>query len=1076
MRICPNCGEENPDRAKFCLNCAQPLSDAALGPRETRKTVTVLFSDVTGSTGIGEKLDPESLRRVMGGYFEKMRAVIEHHGGTVEKYIGDAVMAVFGIPVLHEDDALRAVRAAIGMKAALTLYNQELQRERGVSIAVRTGINTGEVVAGIGDTGHTLVTGDPVNVAARFEQTARPDEVLIGEETYRLVRDAVEVVPLGSIAVKGKSEPVSAFKLIRVISGVEGFTRHFDSPMIGRENEKGLLTQAYERVRRESTSHLFTVLGSVGVGKSRLVSEFLAAVAAEAMVLQGRCLNYGEGITFYPVAEVVKKAAGIVDEDSAREILTKLAALMPDDDARDVVAERLAQMIGVIEATASAEEIAWSVRKLLEALARIRPVVVLFDDIHWGEPTFLDLAEQLADWSRDSPILLLCTAREELLDKRPGWGGGKMNATSILLEPLTVKECGVLIANLLGQAGLAADVTDRIGAAAEGNPLFVEQMVSMLIDEGEIARDGDTWIGVGDLNKIALPSTVQALIAARVDRLSSQERGVIERAAIVGTVFYRDAIAELSPEDERSTVGASLMALVRKELIRPERSDFAGQEAFRFRHIVIRDAAYEAMPKETRAERHERFAGWFEDLVGERVMEYEEILGFHLEVAHRYLIELGRGDDLVQHLGRRAAERLARAAHRALLRGDPSAAAQLLAQIDRLIEEDDLWCRASLTRAAALAALGDMATATDIYERVRASAVLRADRVLESRALLGIARAGISMGRDGSVSDARAVVERVVPLLQQAGDDAGLAQAWNVLADVGNSSQALEEMEQAAEKGLLHARKAGDAWAVAESIDQLGIAFMFGPKPADSVLARLETLLDEVGNNVKARATILVVQGFALGLLGHFDRARQLMTEGQEMLAERGNVFDARAFDMARGAMELKAANPAGAEAVLMRVCKVFERHGALAYLSTAAASLAEALYEQGRLEDALHWANASGSTAADDDMASHMAFRSVLSKILARNGDIDTARGIAEEALELADTTPEASSGRADCLKDVAETLELIGQPARALTLWRGALEEYERKGDVACIGLVRRRLAAAEAMASTAGRGISS
>ncbi|MDP9234798.1 MAG: AAA family ATPase [Actinomycetota bacterium] len=1068
MRICPNCHEENPDRAKFCLNCAQPLSGATAGPRETRKTVTVLFADVSGSTGIGEKLDPESLRRVMGGYFEKMRAVIERHGGTVEKFIGDAVMAVFGIPVLHEDDALRAVRAAVEMQAALTLYNQELQRERGVSIAVRTGINTGEVVAGIGDTGHTLVTGDPVNVAARFEQTAGPDEVLIGDETYRLVRDAVEVEPLGRIAVKGKSEPVSAFKLIRVISGVEGFTRHFDSPMVGRENEKALLTQAYERVRREGTSHLFTVLGSVGVGKSRLVSEFLTAVEAEAVVLQGRCLNYGEGITFYPVAEVVKKAAGIVEEDSAREILTKLAALIPDDDARDVAAQRLAQMMGVIEATASPEEIAWAVRKLLEALARKRPVVVLFDDIHWGEPTFLDLVEQLADWSRDAPILLVCNAREELLDKRPGWGGGKMNVTSILLEPLTGNECGILIENLLGQAGLAADVTDRISAAAEGNPLFVEQMLSMLIDEGGLVRDRETWISVGDLNKIAVPPTVQALIAARVDRLPSQERRVIERAAIAGTVFYWDAVSELSPEDERSTVGTSLMALVRKELIRPERSDFAGQEAFRFRHIVIRDAAYEAMPKETRAERHERFAGWLEGLVGERVMEYEEILGFHLEEAHRYLVELGRSDDLVQDLGRGAAERLARAARRALLRGDPSAAAQLLGQIDRLIEPDDLWCRASLTRATALNALGETPAATEIYERVRLSAAQRGDQVLESRALLGIATAGISMGRDGSASNARAVVERVVPLLQEAGDDAGLAQAWNVLADVGNNNQALAEMEQAAEKGLWHARKAGDAWAIAESIDQLGIAFMFGPKPADLVFARLEGLLEEVSNNVKAQATILFVQGFTLGVLGEFDRARQLMTEGQERLIERGYVFDARAFDMARAAIELKADNPAGAEAVLMRACELFERQGALAYLSTAAATLAEALYVQGRLDDALHWANVSASTTADDDMASHVAFRSVLSKILARKGDIEAATRIAEEVLELADRTPEASSLRADCLKDVAETFEIIGDPKRAVTLWRGALEEYGRKKDLSSIGHIQLRLDLAENLSS--------
>ncbi|HEX3325660.1 MAG TPA: AAA family ATPase, partial [Actinomycetota bacterium] len=897
-----------------------------------------------------------------------------------------------------------------------------------------------------------------------------PDEVLIGQETYRLVRDAVEVEPLGRIAVKGKSEPVSAFKLIRVISGVEGFTRHFESPMVGRENEKALLTQAYERVRREGTSHLFTVLGSVGVGKSRLVSEFLTTVAVEAVVLQGRCLSYGEGITFYPVAEVVKKAAGIVEEDSAREILIKLAALVPGDDAGDVVAERLAQMMGVIEATASAEEIAWSIRRLFEALARKRPVVVLFDDIHWGEPSFLDLVEQLADWSRDASILLVCNAREELLDKRPGWGGGKMNATSILLEPLTGSECGVLIDNLLGRAGLAADVTGRISAAAEGNPLFVEQMLSMLIDEGRLVRNPETWIAVGDLNEIRVPPTVQALIAARVDRLPTNERKVIERAAIIGTVFYREACSELSPEDERSTVGTSLMALVRKELIRPERSDFVGQEAFRFRHIVIRDAAYEAMPKETRAELHELFAGWFEGLVGVRVTEYEEILGFHLEQAHRYLMELGRSGDLVKQLGVRAAERLAGAAHRALLRGDPSAAAQLLAGVDELTDEDrgDLWCRASLTRAAALRALGELPVAIAIWERVLESAPSRADPVIESQALLGIAEGQVMMGRDGSAEKARAVVARVVPRLQEAGDDAGLAQAWNVLANVANNTQMLVEMEEAAEKALWHARKARNPSAVAESITQLVIAFMFGPKPADQMLARLEGLIEETGDNGKARGEIVSAQGFTLGLLGRFERARQLMTEGQDMLTDRGYLLDARAFDMGRAAIELKADNPAGAEAALMRACALFEQHKVLAYLSTAAASMAEALYRQGRLEEALHWIDISTSTTADDDMASHVAFRSVLCKVQARNGNREAATATAEKALDLADRTPEAGALRADCFRDVAEAFEILGQPDRAVMLLRGALEEYELKNDLPSAELIRRRLATAEGLPS--------
>ncbi|MDP9226463.1 MAG: hypothetical protein M3P18_22020, partial [Actinomycetota bacterium] len=775
--------------------------------------------------------------------------------------------------------------------------------------------------------------------------------------------------------------------------------------------------------------------------------------------------------TFYPVAEVVKKAAKIAEEDPPDQVLAKLASLIPEEDDRHAVSQRLAQMMGFVEATASAEEIAWAVRRLLEALARERPLVVLFDDIHWGEPTFLDLVEQLADWSRDAPILLLCNARPELLDQRPGWGGGKMNATSILLEPLTESECEVLIHNLLGKAGLAEDVTFKIAAAAEGNPLFVEQMLSMLIDDDRLIRNDGTWLAVGDMNEIAVPPTVQALIAARLDHLDSEERQVIERAAVVGKVFYRAAVSELSPEEERHAIGSSLLTLTRKELIRPDRSEFAGQEGFRFRHILIRDAAYEAMPKETRAQLHERFAGWFEALIGERVVEYEEILGYHLEQAHRYLVELGRTDAVVQQLGSRAAERLWGAARRALRRGDPSAAARLLTHVDELAEHGgDLWRRASLTRAAALYALGEMSAAIDIYEPVRISAADGGDRRVESRALLGLAEAGLLMGRDGSAEAARKVVERVVPWLKEAGDDARLAQAWNVLASVGNNTQAMKEMEESAEKALSHARRAGDLWEEAESINQLGIALMFGPKPADEILSRLEVLLEEVGVDARARGTLVAVQGFTLGLLGEFERARSLMTQGQMMLSERGYVLDASGFDMGRAMVELKADNPAGAEAVLIPACELFERSGALGYLSTAAASLAEALYRQGRLEDALHWADVSASTAADDDISSQVGFRSVLAKVLARRGDVEAATARAEEVLALVDRTPEASSLRADGLKDVAEMFELLGEPSRAVPLWCDALEEYRRKKDLPSAELAHRRLVRAEALSSQA------
>ena len=462
MPTCPECGHNNPEGAKFWMECAAALQ-AAAPPREVRKTVTVLFCDVTGSTALGERLDPESLRDMMARYFTKMSFVIEGHGGTVEKFIGDAVMAIFGVPEVHEDDALRAVRAAADIQVALGTLNKELERDRGASLRCRLGVNTGEVVAGTGD--QTIATGDTVNVAARLEQAAEPGTVLIGQDTFRLVRDAVEVEPVAPLELKGKSEPVPAYRLLRVTPGAAGHVRRMDSPMVGRSRELSLLRQAFERAVTDETSVLFTVLAPAGAGKSRLVEEFLTD-AAPAMVLRGRCLPYGEGITYFPVLDAVKQAAGLADFDAPEIVREKVCTVLDGDEHGDVVCGRIAQLLGVANEGAG-EETFWAIRRFFEALARHQPVVLVFDDIHWGEATFLDLIEHLADWSRGVPILLLCMARPELLDVREKWGGGKLNAAAISLEPLSQGECEELIVNLLGDADVPQVVEERIMLAAE---------------------------------------------------------------------------------------------------------------------------------------------------------------------------------------------------------------------------------------------------------------------------------------------------------------------------------------------------------------------------------------------------------------------------------------------------------------------------------------------------------------------------------------------------------------------------------------------------------------------------------
>ena len=653
MRICPTCGEENADRARFCQNCATPLTESER-PSEVRKVVTIVFADVTGSTALGERLDPEALRRVMGRYFDEMSAVIERHGGTVEKFIGDAVMAVFGIPQLHEDDALRAVRAADGMRTALDTLNHDLERDHGVGLAARIGVNTGEVVAGDPSGGQRLVTGDAVNVAARLEQAAAPGEILLGESTHRLVKDAVEVTPVEPLDLKGKAEPVRASRLDVVLEDTAGHARHLDSAMVGRHKELEMLDHALDRVVTERTSHLFTLLGPAGVGKSRLVWEFVGP-GTEATVLRGRCLSYGEGITYFPLVEIVQEAAGVGRTDDLATARSKLATLAEGAEDRDRIVALVAGLLSWGEPVA-AEDGQWGVRKLLEHLAHERPLVCVFDDIHWAEPNFLELVEHLADWTRDAPLLLLCVARPELLELRPDWGGGKMNATTILLEPLAGDEVSHLVDNLLGRADIPATARARILEAAEGNPLFVEEMLGMLIDDGLLRFEDGAWRAVEDLAHVTVPPTIQLLLAARLDRLDAEERAVIERGAVEGKVFHAGAVTTLTPEGLRPQVPTRLLALARKELIRPDRAEFAGEDAFRFRHLLIRDAAYRAMPKEQRADLHQRFAEWLEGAAGERLAEYEEILGYHLEQAYRYRAELGsarRGDEGPGALGGR---------------------------------------------------------------------------------------------------------------------------------------------------------------------------------------------------------------------------------------------------------------------------------------------------------------------------------------------------------------------------------------------------------------------------------------
>ncbi|HEY6584014.1 MAG TPA: adenylate/guanylate cyclase domain-containing protein, partial [Gaiellaceae bacterium] len=659
-----------------------------------RKTVTVVFCDIVDSTPIAERLDPEVHRRVMDRYFEALRAPLEHHGGTVEKFIGDAVMAVFGIPVAHDDDALRALRAATDMRVALAEMNEDLERDFGVTVAIRTGVNTGEVVAGDHSTGSAFATGDTAGTAQRLEAAARSGEILVGDATYRLVSNAVLVEPVEALTLKGKERPVDAWRLLGVVEGAPPFVRRLDAPMVGRQRELERLREEFDRAVAEQSLRLVTVVGAAGIGKSRLANELVRTVGDEANALVGRCLAYGEGITYWPLRGLVLSAVGDLSPERIEQALDG-----GEDSAR--IAGHVAGAVGTGPAAGGSEETFWAVRRLLEQLARRQPLIVGIDELQWAEPAFLDLIEYLGGWSRGAPMLVLCLSRPELLEKRPSWD------VTLSLEPLSEDEAEELVEVMGGNEALDETERGRITAAAEGNPLFLEQLLALKAEVG--ARE-------------VIPPSIHALLVSRLDALEPEERRVLECASVVGREFSRSAIGTLA----RNDVSATLLSLARKDLVEPDLALFSWDDGFRFRHILIRDAAYLGVAKETRADLHEGYAAWLQESAGDRVGQFDEILGYHLEQAFRLRQELGAANP---DLRERAGTLLAGAGQRAAGRGDLLAAIGLLTRAIALLPDSSAERRESLpTLGTALTRTGDFARAEHVFDEALAAAQAAGDK------------------------------------------------------------------------------------------------------------------------------------------------------------------------------------------------------------------------------------------------------------------------------------------------------------------------------------------------------------
>jgi predicted ATPase/class 3 adenylate cyclase len=958
MQVCPNCGEENPAKFRLCGYCGTPLGQA-LPLQELRKTVTIIFSDLKGSTALGEMIDPEALHEIKNRYFGVMADVLAHHGGKIEKYIGDAIMAVFGLPKVREDDALRAVRAALGMQEALHRINLDFERTYGITLAARMGVNTGEVVATADpNADQRLADGDAVNVAARLEQASPAMEVLIGDLTYQLVRDQVDVEPVEPLTLKGKSEPVPAYRLIAVRAENAPVTA-VRSPLVGREAEVAQLRQAFEAASAEHGSRLVTVIGDAGVGKSRLIADFVGSVAGEATVLRGRCLPYGDGITFWPIVDVTRQAAIISDEDSPETARRKLAGLLDSGfPERDEIVARVCSAVGLSTDAYPVAELFWAIRKMFEGLAANRPLAVVVDDIHSAESTFLELLDHIVA-SAEQSILLLCSARHELLDQHPDWGE-RVGAERIVLLPLSATDTETMIDRLLGRSGLAPEVRAQVGRAAEGNPLFVEQMVSMLVDRELIRAEGDQWVAAADLSELTIPPSIQALLAARLDHLNREERAVIEPASVIGLVFAKPAVEELVPDPLRPAVPAQLGVLDRKQFVHPQPS---GDEFYRFHHLLIRDAAYNSLLKRARAQLHEKFALWAERVNRERdrETEFEEILGYHLEQAYRYRLDLGPLDDEGRRIGEKAAERLSDAGRRALARGDVPAAANLLSRAAGVLSEHHPRRLEILPQLAeALIEEGDLDRAVTVLDDAQAAAAAVGDATVGAIARLERLAVDLYRSEGANVEEAVAAARAQIAILDQAGDHGGLARGWRFVTLAYGTAGMLEEAGQAAEQYGRHASLSGDDRLAARGASAFATVALHGPSPVREVIATCAELLANVSADRTSQSVISLVLGVLHAMDGQFERGRELCDGARSTLRELGQSVTAQSTSIEASRVEMLAGEPAAAERLLRPDFEALEATGEKYFRSTIAGQLAQACYAQDRHAEADRFATSS--------------------------------------------------------------------------------------------------------------------
>jgi DNA-binding SARP family transcriptional activator/tetratricopeptide (TPR) repeat protein len=986
-----------------------PEAEAPVPAMEFRRLVTVLFADVVESMALAETLDAEALGRVLRQYFETISAVLSRHGGTIEKFAGDAVMAVFGIPVSHEDDALRAARAALDIRVAMAALNEQLVRDHRVGLEIRIGIETGEVVASQSAARQRLVTGEVVGIAARLEQSAGTDEVVVGERAGRLIDHAAQLEPLGELEIKGKREPVRAYRLLEMAAEAPAFDRRLDAPLVGRRRELAALRKALKRAVSGEAVEVEVVVGPPGVGKSRLAAE-LASRAKSVTILTGRCLSYGEGITYWPLREVLGQT---VRNGEGEAVLAALDADTPPP----------------------APEIAWLFRQFCEALARADPLVLVFDDVHWAEPTFLELVEHLAE-KGTGPILILCLARDELLQDRPSFLEGRPNVEQLLLDALSADETDALLEGL-GGAVLESDQRARVVETAEGNPFFLEQLLALALEGGLVDR--------------ALPETIQALLAARLDRLGPGERAVLERGAVVGKEFTAEDIMSLLNPQAAPTAGAHLDSLARRGFVRRR-----AHEAFAFRHILVQQAVYRAAPKRLRAELHERFGDQL-DNVAHDVAEIDEFVGYHLEQAYRLRTELGESDRRMARLAEDGGRRLGEAGIRAWKRNDAHATVNLLGRATSLLPRGEPLRRELLCEfGPALRTSGDPDGSVGVLVAALDESRKAGDRRVELRAR--VEREYVRLLQEPGTTADRLLeaVAAGLPIFETVGDDRSLGRTWLIAGFVhGGHRGQYQAWHEAAERALHHYKNAN--WPISTCLGEIVTALYYGPTPVQEAITRCEKLRrDELSDRV-AEANIMAFLGGLVSQCGDFNEGRKLVDSATTTYEDLGQQTAVTTYcTSVLGDIEMLADEPEAAEQLLRAACEELERTHDFNHLASRASDLAEALYAQGRFDEAHQWTGTAQTCAARDDLGAQLLWRGIRAKIDAQRGAIESAKQLASEAVRLSESS-DGLNRQAKAQRDLGEVLRLAGQADEAGAAFTEAARLYELKGNTVGAALTR-------------------